>query len=57
MLSNMPELQKRFTKYGSEYLVKRKSPKRLIIYHPPPIYHHPANPYKHRHPNRLVVEW
>ena len=24
MLSNMPELQKRFTKYGSEYLVKRK---------------------------------
>ena len=26
MLSNMPELQKRFTKYGSEYLVKRKKP-------------------------------
>ena len=24
MLSNMPELQKRFTKYGSEYLVKRR---------------------------------
>ena len=24
MLSNMPELQKRLTKYGSEYLVKRK---------------------------------
>lgn len=26
MLSNMPELQKRLTKYGSEYLVKRKKP-------------------------------
>ncbi|MCR5533722.1 MAG: hypothetical protein K6F47_00885 [Bacteroidaceae bacterium] len=38
-------------------LQSTKSPKQPIIYHLPPIYHHPENLHKHLAFGALVVEW